>query len=434
LRNTPQAKKASYIQGGELYTMNLDGKSSEKVTFSAEWERDVRAERRAAFTQFWNGYQRGFYDSNFHGRDWAAIRSRYEPMLEGVETHEEFATLLQMMIGELECSHSEVSSATGASAGTPTAPITPQLGFKFDYSFEGPGVRIKSVPAGAPGAYDKTALHPGDVVLAINGQDANLDERLYQLINDRQDREFEFLVSTNGYRTVTRTVNYKVMTEAEWTELNYRNRVERLRKHVESKSAGKIGYLHLAAMGMNNQLKFEREAYEYLADKEAMIIDVRFNSGGNISDTLIDWIERKPHGYFRPRDAAAETAPYHAWEKRCLVVMNEHSYSNGEMFPNAMRTRGLAQLLGMPTPGYVIWTTEMRLVDGTGARMPQSGVFRLDGTNMENQGEQPDILVPMSPADWLAERDPQLDKAIELLLGNSSEKERARTASGPASD
>src|SRR6185503_12375853 len=102
------------------------------------------------------------------------------------------------------------------------------------------------------------------------------------------EREFEFLVSTNGYRTGARTVNYKVMTEGEWTELNYRNRIERLRKHVEGKSAGKIGYLHLAAMSMNNQIKFEREAYEYLAGKEAMIIDVRFNSGGNISDTLID--------------------------------------------------------------------------------------------------------------------------------------------------
>jgi tricorn protease len=100
--------------------------------------------------------------------------------------------------------------------------------------------------------------------------------------------------------------------------------------------------------------------------------------------------------------------------------MNEHSYSNGEMFPSAMRTRGLARLVGMPTPGYVIWTTEMRLIDGTGSRMPQSGVFRMDGSNMENNGEQPDVRVPMSPEDWLAGRDPQLDKAIELLIGSSA--------------
>ncbi|MBI3721593.1 MAG: PD40 domain-containing protein, partial [Fimbriimonas ginsengisoli] len=425
LRLSAKARKASYIQSGELYLWNIESKSSDKVTFTAEWERDVRAERRAAFTQFWNGYQRGFYDPNFHGRDWATIRSRYEPMLEGVETHDEFAMLLQMMVGELETSHSEISAAAGSGAAAPPTPVSPQLGFTFDYAYGGPGIRIKGVPPGAPGSYDKTALHPGEVVLAINGQEVNLDEKLYELINDRQDREFEFLVSTNGDRTAARLVKYKVLVETEWNDLNYRNRIEALRKHVEGQSAGRIGYLHLAAMSLSNQLKFEREAYEYMAGKEGMIIDVRFNSGGNISDTLIDWIERKPHGYMRSRDTEPEAAPYHAWEKRCIVLLNEHSYSNGEMFPSAMRIRGLARLVGQPTPGYVIWTTEMRLVDGTGARMPQSGVFRLDGSNMENNGEQPDVRVALSPADWLAGRDPQLDQAIELLIGpGGKEKEK----------
>ncbi|MBI3722141.1 MAG: hypothetical protein HY248_06265, partial [Fimbriimonas ginsengisoli] len=97
-------------------------------------------------------------------------------------------------------------------------------------------------------------------------------------------------------------------------------------------------------------------------------------------------------------------------------LINEHSYSNSEMFPDAMRQRGLAKLVGMPTPGYVIWTSDFRLVDGTRARLPGSGVFRMDGTNMENHGEKPDVQVPLSPDDWVAERDPQLDKAIELLL------------------
>ena len=81
-----------------------------------------------------------------------------------------------------------------------------------------------------------------------------------------------------------------------------------------------------------------------------------------------------------------------------------------------MRQRGLARLVGMPTPGYVIWTSSLGLVDGTIARMPQSGVFRLDGTNMENLGEKPDVQVWLTPDDWLAGRDPQLDKALELLL------------------
>ena len=403
--------KGTYIHNGELFTINLDSKSTDKVTFTADWERDVSAERQAAFTQFWRSYHRGFYDRNFHGRDWVAIRNKYEPLLEAVETNDEFATLLQMMVGELETSHAEVSPA---SSGV-SAPVTPHLGFTFDYSYSGPGVRVAKVPIGAPGWYSKTQIKEGDYILEINGKTVTLDEKLYQIINDKQDRIFEFLVNTNADREGARTVKYKVLTQDEWNDLNYRNRIDRLRNYVEDKSNDRIGYLHISAMSYNNQTQFQREAYEYMVGKDAMVIDVRFNGGGNIADTLIDWLERRPHGFVRPRDAAKETTPYHAWDKKIVVLMNEHSYSNAEIFPYAIRARGLGKLVGMPTPGYVIWTDSLRLVDGTSARMPQTGSYRLDGTNQENLGEAPDIQVPLTPQDWLAERDPQLDKAIEIL-------------------
>lgn len=275
---------------------------------------------------------------------------------------------------------------------------------------------MASIPQNSPASFEKTLLSPGEYIWQINGEDVTLDERLYEQINDKQDRMLEFLVSTNAERAHTRTVRYKALTPEEWNELNYRERVERLRDLVEKKSGGRIGYLHLPAMGGNNQAQFEREAYEYAAGKGAMILDVRFNNGGNISDTLVEWLSRKPHGYTRPRDGAKEPTPFHAWDRRMVVLMNEHSYSNGEIFPNAMRTRGLATLVGMATPGYVIWTDNMRLVDGTNFRLPLIGAYRLDGTNMENIGEQPDVRVPLTPEDWLAGRDPQLDKALELLL------------------
>ncbi len=419
LRVARNGKKASFVQGGELYTLATDGKGSpEKVAFKADWERDTRAEQRAAFTQFWNSYQRGFYDPNFHGRDWSAIREAYEPMLDAVDTPEEFATLLNMMVGELDASHSEVRSAGGG----PTSPNTPYLGFTFDYSYPGPGVKVATVPADAPGAFEKTSIRPGEIILAVNGTDVQLNERLYDTINDEGDREFEFLVSTNGDHASARTVRYKALTADQWSTLNYENRIEGLRRRVEEKSAGRVGYVHIEAMGANNQVKFEREAYEYMAGKEAIIIDVRFNRGGNIADTLIDWIERKPHGWIRPRDAEPESTPYRAWEKKCVVLINEHSFSNGEIFPAAMRTRGLATIVGMPTPGYVIWTFELRLVDGTNARLPLTGAYRLDGSNEENQGEVPDYIVPLTPEDWLAGRDPQLDKAIQLIMGEGGGK------------
>jgi C-terminal processing protease CtpA/Prc len=282
---------------------------------------------------------------------------------------------------------------------------------------------VAKTPVGAPGWYNQTQIKEGEFVLAINGQDVTLDEKLYQFINDKQDRVFEFLVNTNTDKATARTVKYKVLTPEEWTDLNYQNRIERLRNYVEEKSGNRVGYLHISSMGSVNQTQFEREAYEYIVGKEAMIIDVRFNNGGNIADTLIDWLDRKPHGYIRPRDARKEATPYRAWEKNMVVLVNEHSYSNAEIFPYAVRARNLAKLVGMPTPGYVIWTDALKLVDGTSARMPQSGSYRLDGTTQENNGEQPDMLVPMSPDDWLAGRDPQLDKAIELLAKQPDAKE-----------
>ena len=411
LRVSRDGKKACYMSGGELFTLHLGDKKEEKVSFIAEWERDVRAERKAAFLQFWGTYDRGYYDANFHGRDWQEIRRRYEPLLDAVETNDEFASLLAMMVGELESSHSEVTSSGG-----PLSPVTPHLGFTFDYAYRGPGLRVGGVPSGAPGSFPQTQIRPGEYVWQINGHDVAADEKLYEWINDKQDREFEFLVSTNADRTHTRTVRYKALSQEEWHELNYRNRVDRLRKQVTEKSGGRIGYLHLPGMGGNNQAQFEKEAYEYIVGNEAMILDVRFNTGGNIADTLVEWLSRKPHGYTRPRDGVKEPTPFHAWEQKIVVLMNEHSYSNGEIFPDEMRARGLATLVGMPTPGYVIWTEGLRLVDGTNARLPMSGAFRLDGTNMENIGEQPDVRVPLSPEDWLADRDPQLDKAIEILL------------------
>lgn len=411
LRINREGKKAFYLANGELFSMALGDKREEKITFAADWERDVRAERKAAFLQFWRTYERAYYDANFHGRDWAAIRQRHEPLLDAVDTGEEFAALLNSMVGELETSHAEVNAAA-----SPTPVVTPHLGFTFDYNYRGPGLRVGRVPAGAPGSFAKTEIKSGEYIWEINGREVTLDEKLYEWINDKQDREFEFAVSSSPDRKDVRTVKYKVLTQEEWTDLNYRNRIDRLRKYVTERSGGKVGYLHISSMQGPNQAQFEKEAFEYVVGKEAMIIDVRFNTGGNIADTLIDWLSRKPHGYTRPRDGKPEPTPFRAWNHPITVLMNEHSYSNGEIFPYEARVRGLAKLVGMPTPGYVIWTEMLKLIDGTNARLPMIGAFRLDGTNMENIGEQPDFRVALSPEDWLSERDPQLDKAIELLL------------------
>jgi Tol biopolymer transport system component/C-terminal processing protease CtpA/Prc len=413
LRVAKDGKKLFFMRNGELWTMKMEaGNPQERVTFAADFDHDIRAERKAAFAQFWNAFNRNFYDPNMHGRDWEAIRKRYEPMLDSVETRNEFATLLQMMVGELESSHSEVGPAAG---GNPSA-TTPHLGFTFDYSYEGPGIRVDKVPQGTPGSFPQTLIKPGEYVMAIDGHDVTLDENLYRTINDKQGRMMEFLVNAKPSKDGARTVKYASMTGGEFNGLLYANRVERARAYVEQRSGGKLSYVHIAGMGGGNQVTFERELYEYSIGKKGIIIDVRHNGGGNISDTLVNWLTTRQHGFYVPRDGLPEPTPGRFWNKPIIVLMAESSFSNAEMFPYAMKACGLARLVGETTPGYVIWTGGLPLVDGTNARMPGGGVYRTDGTPMENMGEQPDFRVPLTAEDWLADRDPQLDKAIEILM------------------
>ncbi len=415
LRLSEGGKKIFYQRGGQIFVHPLAAPGA-ATSFRAVWERDVRAERRAAFDEFWRTYNRRFHDPNFHGRDWAEIKKRYEVQLASVDTRDEFSLLLNRMVGELDASHAEVGTAPG---GSP-APETRSLGFVFDYSYAGPGIKIKEVPRRSPGSYEKTRLKPGEFVMAIDGTPVSLTEDLYKKLNDKGERDFELLVNARPSLLGVRTVTFKALSGGEWNQLFYRNRIEDRRKTVSVASQGKVGYVHIAGMGGENQTRFEREFYEAAEGKRSMIIDVRENGGGNIGDTLLSWLAIKPFGTYLLRDGFPVQSPtpnfsQRAWDRPIVVLMNESSFSNAEMFPYGMRAANLATLVGMPTPGYVIWTWESRLIDGTGIRIPGQSVFRKDGTSLENRGEQPDVKIPWSAEDYLLGKDPQLEKAIEIL-------------------
>ncbi len=417
LRLNTAGDTAYFNRSGQLFTFKtrVPGAQPSLVGFSATYTQNLRALRQAAFTQLWRSYNTRFYDPNFHGRDFAALKALYEPMLEGVGTREEMSNLGNLLLGELESSHSEVNPAPSSIVG----PSTMSLGVYFDYGYAGPGIRVKEIPKRAPGSYEKTRIKPGEYIVAVDGVDVTLDENLYKVLNDKGERDFTLLVNDKPGHEGARTVTYKAVSGGEWGDLHYRNRIETRTKQVEQASGGKVGYVHISGMGGPNRDTFVREFYEYAEGKDAMIIDVRENGGGNIGDTLISWLRFKPYATNSPRGGYVVPAPIlegrQPWNKPIVVLMGDSSFSNAEMFPYGMRATGLAKLVGEPTPGYVIWTFGLSLVDGTGARMPFQGVWRTDGTPLENIGEKPDYLVPWSTPDYFAGKDPQLEKAISLL-------------------
>jgi tricorn protease len=323
------------------------------------------------------------------------------------------AIVLNQMVGELESSHSEISPA----GGNPPSASSAHPGFTFDYTYAGPGIRIKEVPKRAPGSFAKTKLEAGEYVLAINGKDVTASESLWRdVLNDQVGRDLVLTVNKTASKTGAREVKYRALSGGEWTQILYLNRIDARRKYVEEKSKGKLTYVQIAGMGGGNYDLFMKQFWQFIQGKKGVIIDVRDNGGGNISDRLIDVVERMPHSYYQDRDREALLAPGQTWAMPTVVMHAESSFSNAEMFPYAMKSRRLATLVGMPTPGYVIWTSGLDLVDGTGARMPGSGVYRLDGSPLEDMGQEPDIKVDWPVEDYLAGKDPQLDKAIEVLL------------------
>jgi tricorn protease len=379
--------------------------------FRADWTRDVRKERYAAFQQFWREYHRAFYDGNFHGRDWVKIRQRYEPLLASVIHRNEMAQLLNFMVGELEASHTEA----GAAPGNPSGPNSAHLGFGFDPNFAGPGLKVEEVPKGVPGSFTKHRLEVGDIVLTVNGKAVSADEALYRdVLNEQSGRELTLKVKpTTGPE---KTITYRALGGGAYAAIKFRNRLEDRRRWVEENSSGQITYVHIAGMGGGNFEAFQRDFWQRVEGKKGVVIDVRENGGGNISDRLIDIIERQPHSYYKGRDQEALLAPGQTWALPTVVLHGEGSFSNAEMFPYAMKQRRLATLVGKTTPGYVIWTGGFRLVDGTSARMPGSGVYRMDGSPLENLGQRPDIEVDQSAEQFFSGQDPQLATAVKTVL------------------
>lgn len=417
-----------YLRGGVMNVMTLrrarregtDGgggggrpmdPTTTAVTFRADWTHDLRAERQAAYEQIWRAYNRGFYDPNFHGRDWVAIHARYEKFLSSVGHRNEMATVLNEMIGGLESSHSEVSPA----AGNPPSGTSAHLGFLWDPNYGGPGIKVKEVPSNTPASYAKSKLNPGDVVEKINGKDVQIDEALYRdVLNEQAGREVTLTVKSPA--GAERTVKYRALNPGAFSAIVTDNLLEARRKRVEERSHGKLAYVHIAAMDEGSLRRFNQEVWEQASDKEGLVIDVRNNGGGNTSDRIIDVLERQPNAYYQARDEAAILGPGQALALPMSLLMAETSFSNAEMFPAAMKARHLATLVGMPTPGYVIYTGSLRLVDGTNARMPGTGSFTLEGENLEDNGRQPDVKVDITPEQYLRGEDPQLDAAVDVLM------------------
>jgi tricorn protease len=215
-----------------------------------------------------------------------------------------------------------------------------------------------------------------------------------------------------------RRVEIQAVGREKTRELMYERWVERNARRVAELSKGKLGYIHIPSMDEKGLDGFVRSLYSDNFDKEAIVLDVRYNGGGYTHDQVLSYLGGRDHTYFRQRNGGQGMVMRsfdRKWTKPVVLLINNRSYSDAEIFPSAFRTLGLGKLVGQPTVAHVIGTYTVRLIDGSHFRIPRVGVFTPAGANMEKQGVMPDILVNQLPDQLARGIDPQLDKAVEVV-------------------
>jgi tricorn protease len=279
-------------------------------------------------------------------------------------------------------------------------------------------LKIRDVLPNGPADKKRSRLQPGEIILQIDGQPVSRASDLTAVLNGPLDREITLAVQGAGGKT--REVFLRPITYPAAQVLLYEQWLNHNRQVVADASKGRFGYLHISQMAMPNFRKFEEELVSQGAGKDGLVIDVRENPGGSITDHLLTALTQPVHAITVPRGGGPgyplDRKVYISWHKPIVVLCNQNSGSNAEIFSHAIKTLKRGQLVGVPTAGAVISTDAATIFDVGTLRLPTRGWFTLaDGEDMELHGAVPHHVVWPAPGQLPQGRDVQLAKAIDVL-------------------
>jgi tricorn protease len=399
-------------------TTAATGAGPRHIDFSVRMVIDIPAERKQVFEEAWRVMKNRYYDPKMHGANWAAAKDKYEALLGNIADLEELQNVIMEMIGEIDSSHTGISGGTRL-PGEPTRAERIATRYPgFDLAADASGFyKVSYVYRKGPADHEYVKLAPGNFILAVNGKELKTSENYWKLFNIMPEKKFEFVVNSKPSMDGSWTVTLDPLTAAQHSDLEYARWVDDHAAMVRTLSGGQVGYLHIKAMDAPSLAKFQRDLLEN-QDKKALIIDERFNGGGGIDQELLQILnQRKAYQSSRNRDSIDVARPSQAFFGPMVVLQNERSASDAEMFPDGFRTLGLGKLVGMPTMAAVIGTGSFTLMDGETLRTPGSAITTSRGEDMENYGVIPDFLIDNTPPDFLTGHDRQVEKAIEVLKG-----------------
>jgi tricorn protease len=368
------------------------------------------------FTDAWRMERDYFYDKNMHGVDWDAMYERYLPLVDRVTTRNELSDLIGRFVGELSALHTSVrggdtrsddQNISVANLGGLFSRDEANGGFRIDYIYRAdPDYPNERSPLDDP----YLDIQVGDIITAVNGRPALSAVDMGELIRNQVGKQVRLSLKRGDM-----TQDAIVTPIGSDYNLRYRDWEYGNRLYVEEQSDDEIGYLHLRAMGSGDISQFYREFYP-IFDRRGLIVDVRYNFGGNIDSFILEKLLRKAWMYWKARSGEPYWNMPYAFRGHMVVLVNENTYSDGEAFADGFRELGLGVTIGTRTWGGEIWLSSAnRLSDNGLARAPMMGVYGDGEWRIEGHGFEPDIELDNLPHATFNGQDAQLDKAIEVL-------------------
>ena len=402
-------------------------------------ELDPRAEWAQIYAETWRLYRDFFYLPDMGQVDWPAMRARYAQLLPHVTHRFDLNYVLGELVAELGTGHTYVGGGD-----LPKVERVPVGTLGADLALDAaagrwriarilpaqPWIEGRATPLAAPGV----KVTAGDYLLAIDGQELTARDEPYRLLAQTPGRTITLTVNGNPSLKGAREVQVQPLAN-EW-DLRYFDWVEANRKKVERLSGGKVGYVHIPDMGGRGLTEFIRQFYAQ-SSKPGLLVDVRSNGGGFVSQMILERLRRRLMGMSNQRDERAETYPDAAVSGPMAALADQYSASDGDIFPFYFRAYGLGPVIGQRTWGGVVGIRSLysTMIDGGYSNVAEFGLYDLQGRwVVENQGVSPDIQVDNLPADLAAGRDPQLERGVAEVLKQIEAQKPVRPAHPPSKD
>ena len=433
-----------------------NGEKETSYSFSVPHERSRSGRFSEGFQAAWLAMHEIWYDPAMGNRNWDQIRRKYSDAAARALDEKGLAEIIELMLGELNGSHLGFTPSASESPEPESTRKrdypTAHLGVRFDPKYLGPGLKIRDVLPEGPADKAKSRLLPGDIIQQIDGTRVDPTMDLTQVLNGPLDRDIALTVlrakpqkENQAPQDINQQENGKEKVDGEAQNINaeqlgndelkislrpttyarirpllYEHWLEHNRQMVEKLSNGKLGYLHIQAMDESSFLEFEQQLYNVGYGKDGLVIDVRDNGGGSTTDHLLTSLTQPRHAMTVPRGGGIgyphDRMIYATWSKPIVVLCNQNSYSNAEIFSHAIKFLGRGKLIGVQTAGGVVSTGAARINDIGVLRAPFRGWFSLEtGEDMELRGALPDFILWPTPGELPSGIDRQLEKAVSVL-------------------